>query len=392
MSRWHAVGLAGVASVGMCLGCGPSPSVGATRAPTSEPPTTTPTPSEAPSPTPVAAPIQERELRPGPDLHKIVMGVDSPEVVETKIGATQGSITCPPEILPKGKLSPAEKRTESRRKTICWVASGLKDTPQVRASFYDYGVGAVIYDLWFVYPLSSWGWLPEATRAALGPADPLEGGVALQSWDWAHTQLVLRHDQCTNMMDPETCKVVQIGITHWPTMSLSSQGVTDRSKSVADRDKPASPWDLRFGYDTGSVTEAKLRKAGFVPSLTGCLDLSPGLRQCMMDGGSLPGLRNHTRVGLVNFGKGTFVSELEYTFEPSAYADTVRTLVSAYGKPVVEDDYGKSKWWTGEVGIEVWRREDSFHVIYFHGRVRALGRNALELQRAEKANASKRGL
>ncbi len=371
------------------IGCGPPAAGVEPAAPANVQPTAV---VEAPAarPQPAAAPEPERLA--GPDLYKIVMGVDSPDQLASKIGATDGPIACPAELLPQGKLTPAEKRTEKQRKTLCWRASGMKDTPQVRASFYDYGVGSVVYDLWFIYPLSSLTWLPGATRSALGSPDTVDANAPMQSWSWTHTEVALGRQDCENLMEPSTCKVAGLGLTHWPTLNLSLHGVTNRSSSVADRSKPATPWDIRFGYDTESVAQAKLRAAGFVASVTGCLDHYPGVKRCHVDGGNLRGLRNNTEVELVTSGYQSLVSALVYTFELSAYADIVRQLNEAYGKPVDEDNYGKSTWWTGEVGIEVWRRDESFQVTYFHGRLHQLVYKAMHQQEAARAQTEKRGL
>ena len=378
-----------IVAVVLGVGCAPSAGGVVPAAPVGVQPTAA---VEAPAAAPEPAPAPEPERLVGPDLYKIVMGVDSPEQVASKIGASGGPIACPPDLLPDGKLTPAEKRTEKQRKMLCWRASGMKDTPQVRANFYDYGVGSVVYDLWFIYPLGSLTWLAEATRTALGSPDTIDASAPMQSWSWTHTEVAVGGQQCENMKELATCKYAGLGLTHWPTLYLSTNGVTNRASSVADRSKPATPWDIRLGYDSQSVAEAKLRAAGFAPSVTGCLDQYPGVKRCSMDLGSLRGLRNGTQVELVTSGYQTRVSGLVYTFELSAYADIVRQLNEAYGKPVNEDKYGKSNWWTGEVGIEVQRRDDSFQVTYFHGRLHQLSYKAMYQQEAARAQTEKRGL
>jgi hypothetical protein len=167
-----------------------------------------------------------------PDLSKLVMGVDSePDVVrKLKVSAVPGPCTHPygaSELTTEG-----QRRTRDRRKTVCWEHVGSKDAPDVVASFYDYGIGSVVYDLWLVYPSSSWSWLPASLDAKLGPAQHNIAQTGRRIWNKGDTDVTVGGTECSDDNDRATCKTISVGFTHWPTLKLSTAGVTDRKTSV----------------------------------------------------------------------------------------------------------------------------------------------------------------
>jgi hypothetical protein len=311
----------------------------------------------------------------------IVMGVDTPEDVARKLHITAAPTACPEKWSLAGKLNPAEKKTQKLRQQLCWSSIPFKDAPDVMARFYDYGVGPVVYDLDFSFPMSSWSWLPGAVEGSLGSADKTDKDWA--SWSWSHTEVIVRRGEAA-----------ELSLTHWPTLRLSTAGVTHRSSSVADRNKAPTPLDLRFGYDHGATVDRKMKAAGFRLSIIGCSDPYPRSRgvavsRCNLTGGNLTGLRGDTVVEIVNGGGGMGIATLTYNFSPSAYTATVRQLTELYGEPIEQTSLGPH-WSVGGVGIEVSQYGDWFTVEYSHGRLKQLSYKAMYDNEAAEKEANKR--
>lgn len=187
-------------------------------------------PKAEPAPLPVEA-----------DLSKLVMGVDSEEDVARKlrVSAAPGACTHPyggAELTTEGQI-----RTKDLRKTVCWERTKTKDAPDLVASFYDYGIGPVVYDLWLVYPSSSWSWLPASLEATMGAATHKIEQTGQRIWNRGDTDVSVGGTECSDDSDRSTCKTVSVGLTHWPTLKLSTAGVTDRKTSVSGQRSTSAP-------------------------------------------------------------------------------------------------------------------------------------------------------
>jgi hypothetical protein len=174
------------------------------------------------------------------DLSKLVMGVDSEEDVARKLKASApGACTHPyggTELTTEG-----QRMTKDRRKTVCWQRARTKDAPDLVASFYDYGIGPVVYDLWLDYPSSSWSWLPASLEAAMGAPNHKIEQTGQRIWNRGDTDVSVGGTECSDDSDRSTCKTISVALTHWPTLKLSTAGVTDRKTSVAGQKSTSAP-------------------------------------------------------------------------------------------------------------------------------------------------------
>lgn len=326
------------------------PALGAAQSELGPPPTAA-EPASAPQLAPALdrqaprPPVTGDRLLAEPRPFGVTPGVDSPEILGTKLSV---------------ELSNASACDSPNLQGKCWDhPSG--DAQSLRAAFADLGSGPVLAELEVRYAADAHTWLIRTFQNQFGPPD--DTNQRDTSWSWLHTTVQLTTSEA------ET----RVYVAHKPTLDRAQLPAGAAGREPGAAGKVASPWQLQLGSELAQAAQTKLQAAGFSIAKTGCADggayAQPVFtRTCPLTGGRMPGLRG-AWVRNVDIGDGKpRLAELGYTLDKSAFDETLRDLKEQYGEPI-PSSADQLQWWTGPVGITLTPSADTFTLRYYHGRL-----------------------